>query len=172
MRASENFSWALILSLSALAAGCKKDITQQEIYSNVVYEVNPVEIYESNAEKNKQKSPEQFISLLYSDLFNETISGDALNNLAEIALSFGDKGLINTMLLENALNSPALDVPTNEEMRSNLPAFVEATYLRFYLRYPSEYEKHYFISLVEGDAGLTPELIYAAFAQSNEYLFY
>lgn len=155
-----------------LLFGCKKDITQNVVYDNVIYEINPVEVYESNADKTRQKTSEQFISILYTDLFNEPISSDGLNDFSEVMLSFGDKGLMNTMALENMLNSFEVDIPSSDEMRNDIDKFIDETYLRFYLRYPSEYEKKYFHDLIEGDAGITPELVYAAFAQSNEYLFY
>ncbi|MGB3076405.1 MAG: hypothetical protein WBB36_13830 [Chitinophagales bacterium] len=165
-------SLSALLLLSILFSGCKKDISQQVIYDNVIYEVNPVSVYANNAEKVKQKSSEQFISVLYSNLTNKSIPGDDLNNLAELALSFGDKELMNRVLLENMLGEPDIKIPTNEEMRSNIEAFVNETYLRFFLRNPTPYEKYFFKDLINKDASLTSEMVYVAFAQSNEYLFY
>lgn len=162
----------LIIMLVAFFTSCKKDIVQKTIYDNVIYNIDTVGLYSSNADKTKQKSAEQFISILYSNLTNSTIPGDDLNNIAELSYSFGDKGLINTMLLENILGSPDIQIPTDEDMRNDLDAFVQQTYLKFYLRQPSEYEKYYFKNLIVEDVGITPQMVYAAFAQSNEYLFY
>src|SRR5690242_15513673 len=94
-------SLALLLSLGS----CKKEIIQKVIYDNTIYGVTPVTLYSSNADKTKQKSPEQFISILYSNLTNQTIPADDLNHIAEITYSIGDKGLVNTMLLENFLTA-------------------------------------------------------------------
>jgi hypothetical protein len=152
-------------------SGCMKD-SQHTVYDNVIYEVNPVAVYASNADKTKQKSPEQFVSILYTNLTNKTIPGDELNNLSELMMSMGDKGLTNQMLLENFLMSTDISIPSDAEMRRNTDEFVKATYLKFFLRNPTEYEKYYFKDLISKDVTITPEMIYAAFAQSNEYLFY
>lgn len=162
----------LLLLLSLFAWSCKKDILQQTVYDNVIYEVNPVAVYASNAEKTKQKSPDQFISILYSNLTNKTLSGDALNSLSELSLSFGDKGLVNQMLLENFLKNPEISIPSTGEMRNDPDGFVQQTYLKFYLRNPTEYEKYYFKDLIQNDTLITAEMVYAAFSESNEYLFY
>ena len=89
----------IFILLSSFLWSCRKDISQQIIYDNVIYEVNPVTVYASIAEKTRQKSPEQFISILYSNLTNKTIPGDDLNNLSELSLSFGDKGLMNQVMI-------------------------------------------------------------------------
>jgi len=161
---------SLILLLSS--ASCKKDIIQKVIYDNTIYGVVPVNLYSSNADKTKQKSAEQFVSILYSNLTNQTIPADDLNHIAEVTYSIGDKGLVNTMLLENFLNSPEIEIPSMQEMRNDVGTFVLNTYLKFYLRKPSEYEKYFFTNMIETDTTITPEMVYAAFAQSNEYLFY
>ncbi len=162
----------LLFSLLFALGSCKKEQSPQVIYDNVIYEVNPVSVYANNAEKTKQKSPEHFISILFSNLTNKSIPGDELNNLSELALSFGDKELMNHILLENILADPEINVPTNEAMRSNTAEFVKETYLKFYLRNPTVYEAYFFKDLIDKDATITSEMIYAAFAQSNEYLFY
>ncbi len=161
----------IVLSISLVLSSCKKEI-QQVVYDNTVYGVNTVHLYSSNAEKTKQKSPEQFISILYSNFTNQTIPADNLNQLSELTYSIGDKGLVNTMLLENFLNAPEIDIPTQQDMRNDINSFVENTYLKFYLREPSEYEKYFCTNMIQTDTLITPEMVYAAFAQSNEYLFY
>ncbi len=153
-------------------SSCKKEIIQQTKYDNVIYEVDPVKLYQSNAEKNKQKSSVQYISILHSDLFNQSISSKDLNGQAEATLSLGDKGIANEMILYNLLNKPGVQIPTVSEMKSNVDQFIINTYQRFYLRNPTEYEKFYFRNLINTDATVTPQVIYAAFSLSNEYLFY
>lgn len=150
---------------------CKKEL-QKVIYDNTIYGVAPVNLYSSNAEKTKQKSAEQFISILYTNFTNQTIASDDLNNIAEMSYSIDDKGLVNTLLLENFLNAPQIEIPSKQEMRNDIDAFVSNTYLKFYLRKPSEYEKYFFSNMIESDTTITPEMVYSAFAQSNEYLFY
>jgi len=76
------------------------------------------------------------------------------------------------MLLENFLNAPQIEIPTKQEMRSDISTFVSNAYLKFYLRKPSEYERYFFTSMIQTDTTITPQMVYTAFAQSNEYLFY
>ncbi|MCS6917152.1 MAG: hypothetical protein RMK52_03610 [Chitinophagales bacterium] len=166
-----NASAALVSGL-LLFASCKKEIIEKQQYGQVVYEVNSTTLYQSNLEKTRLKSSEQFVSILYSDLFNETPSIKYLNDLTELFLSFGDKRLLQQLYLENLLQDPQLTLPSNAEMRSDIPAFVTDTYLRFYQRMPSEYEKYYFTQLISNDTTITPEQVYAAFIQSNEYQYY
>ncbi|HYV95581.1 MAG TPA: hypothetical protein VE978_27650 [Chitinophagales bacterium] len=163
---------AFSLLLSLFLCSCKKEVLQKVIYDNTIYGVTPVNLYLSNADKTKQKSSDQFVSILYSNLTNQTIPADDLNHISEVTYSLGDKGLVNTMLLENFLNAPQIEIPSMQEMRSDISTFVSNTYLKFYLRKPSEYEKYFFTSMIEDDTAITPEMVYAAFAQSNEYLFY
>jgi len=162
----------LITLLALTAVSCKKTTLQHTEYDNIIYEVNPVHLYESSSDKTKQKTAEEFISLLYTDLFNQTVSGDDLNRLSTLILSIGDKGLANQMILENMLNASNVDIPTTLEMQSNVDQFIDDAYVRFFLRHPTEYEKYYFKNLIANDPNIKPEMIYAAFVQSNEYLFY
>ncbi len=158
--------------LPMLFSACKKDVLKQNVYDNVYYEVTPVTLYTSNAEKNKQKSSIQYISILYSDLFHQTIPGSDLNNLGEVILSVGDKGLVNQMILERLLTLPGIQIPTQTQMNADLNSFITSAYQRFYLRNPTEYEKYYLKNLIQNDVSVTPEIVYEAFALSNEYMFY
>ncbi|MEI7803021.1 MAG: hypothetical protein WCI97_10275 [Bacteroidota bacterium] len=153
-------------------SSCKKEVLKQNVYDNVYYEVTPVTLYTNNAEKNKQKSSIQYISILYSDLFHQTIPGSDLNNLGEVILSMGDKGLANQMILERLLTLPGISIPSQTQMNADLNSFITSAYQRFYLRNPTEYEKYYLKNLIQNDASVTPEIVYAAFALSNEYMFY
>ncbi len=57
-------------------------------------------------------------------------------------------------------------------MRNDIDKFITDTYIRFYLRLPSEYERYFLKDLIQNDQEMTPELIYTSFALSNEYFFY
>lgn len=162
----------LVLMVAFVIAGCKREITEQVIYDNVVYQIEDVVVYESNVEKTKQKTPTQYISILYQDLFATPISNNELSELSELYLSIGDKGMANELLISHYLNDLSVVIPTDAQMRSDLDAFVAATYVKFYQRNPTQYEKHYLVNLIEEDLNLTPETVYTAFALSNEYQFY
>ena len=75
---------------------------------------------------------------------------------------------MNQVLLENFLGNPGIIIPTNDEMRSNPDAFVNETYLKFFLRYPTEYEKYYFKDMIIKDPDITSEMVYAvSYSQEN-----
>jgi hypothetical protein len=162
----------LLIVAVVLFASCKKTIEERVIYDNVIYEMNNVVVYSSSSEKVKQKTPVQYISILYADLFNARIPNNELNNLTLISTAIGDKTMANELILSHYLNSPNLQLPGNEEMLSNIPAFVDEVYVRFYQRNPTPYEKLYLTNLIEEDESLTVQLIYTSFVLSNEYYFY
>ena len=153
---------------------CKKDTVtiHDTTVDNYIYGVNGENLYQSNAEKNKQKSSEQYVSILYSNLFQNAIGQGDLVALSEIRTAIGDKQLADEMILNAFVNRDNVIIPTDTEMRNDVEAFIEETYLRFFLRKADPYEVYELKNEIEKDAGLTAELIYQAFALSNEYKFY
>ena len=155
-------------------SSCKKETTviNQPVVDNYIYGVNGENLYQSNVEKNKQKTTEQYISILYANLFQNSVPQSDLVELAELRVSIGDKQAADELILNNFVNSGNVTIPTDSEMRADLDKFIEETYLRFFLRKPNAYEVFELKKEIEDDADLTPELIYQAFALSNEYKFY
>lgn len=164
----------LIISLIFLLYSCKKNtqVINQKIVDNVIYEVGNEVIYQDNSEKNKQKSNTQYISILYANLFQTPISTSDLTDLSEVRIAVGDKQVVDELIINNYINDTNVQIPTNQTMRNDIEQFVEDTYIRFFLRLPNAYEKHFLKNTIESDPDLTPELIYSAFATSNEYKFY
>ena len=76
------------------------------------------------------------------------------------------------MLLSNYFNRTDFKIPTEQYMRSNIEGFVIETYKRFLLRTPSEAEKTYFIRYITNNKDVTVEMVYSAFAASDEYGYY
>lgn len=163
---------AVFILLLFVLPSCKKKVVENVQYENVIYELDTLNLYESNVNKNKQKSSTQFISVLYRDLFSSSISSSNLNELGILFSAQGDKQMATELLLSNYMNVPSVLIPTEQTMRQDIPLFVEETYIRFLLRKPTAYEKEYMTSLIEEDEGMRPELIYLGFALSNEYQFY
>jgi hypothetical protein len=154
------------LALFILAmSSCKKEY----VY---IYDVGTEVVYETNGEKNKEKSSTQFISILYSNLFQTSITQEQLNKLSELRLAIGDKQIADNLIINAYVHNGVVQIPTDATMRANVDQFVEDTYLRFFLRKPTPYEAQYMKESIETDAGMTPDLIYSAFAESNEYKFY
>lgn len=95
-----------------------------------------------------------------------------MTDLSEVRTAIGDKAVADELILNDYVHSPNVQIPTNQQMRADIDQFVEATYLRFFLRLPNAYEKHFLKNAIQNDTQLTPELIYTAFSLSNEYKYY
>lgn len=152
-------------AISAILSSCRKD-------QDLVFELNPVELYSSAAEKTKLKSTEQFISILYTNLFQQAISSEQVFELNQCLESIGDKELAREVLISNFFNHPGVILPTAEDMLAAPDAFIEETYKRFLVRLPSEAERVWMKNFILGNSLMTPELVYYSFALSNEYLYY
>ncbi|MEY4875351.1 MAG: hypothetical protein RI955_36 [Bacteroidota bacterium] len=162
----------LFVCLLAITSSCKKKIVQDKVYDNVIYDVGKVPIYQSSADKKRIKTATQFISILYADLFQNAISTQQLNELSILYSAQGDKGITTEMLVSNYMNSASIKMPTNTDMRSNIDKFITDTYVRFYLRNPTSYERYYFKNLIQTDVNITPEFVYTSLALSDEYWYY
>ena len=167
--------YVVLFFLSAITMfSCRKEttLTTNPVVDNYVYDVNGESIYQSALEKNKQKTPEQYISILYANLFQTSIPVDVLSVLGEVRTALGDKQMANELILNGFVNEPSVLILSNAEMRNNIDRFIDNTYLRFFLRSPTAYEKFELKKLIEEDNDLTPALIYQSFSLSNEYQFY
>jgi hypothetical protein len=168
------FYFLLIISITFIFYSCKKEkyIINQAIIDDYIFDVNSEPVYQSNAEKNKQKSTEQYLSIIYSNLFQQSIPQEDLTDLTLISRANGDKQMVDELIINSLINNPSVIIPTNEQMREDINSFVEDVYIRFFLRKPTAYEKYELKEEIESDPDLTAELIYTAFAISNEYKFY
>lgn len=156
----------LLASFGAIGLfSCKKTETTK-------YGVTDVSVYEDKARKNKLKSEGEYISILHTNLFQKPVSPTELYKAQSVIYSIGDKSLAYEVVLSNFFNRSGVVIPTMAEMRSNIDSFVVKTYLRFFLREPSEAEKSYFNNFIKSNPNLVPELVYTAFASSDEYAFY
>lgn len=153
------FIAAILLSIM----GCKKP---------AVYEVNPESVYPPNAEKDKLKSEEQFISILYANLFQKALSANELLEITDVIFSIGDKDLAHEVVISNLMNKPDVILPSDSLMRADIDAFMDETYERFLVRDPTEAELTWFRNFLENNPDVSAELVYFAFALSNEYLYY
>lgn len=170
-----NFKPFLLIFICMLfISACKKEITQEIVYDNIIYNIDTVPVYAASGDKDRLKTPLQYISSLYSNLYFSSIPANELDNLVIYRLSLGDKNLANEMILNAMLEDPvvASSLPSDTEMREDLDEFIELTYLRFYLRKPTEYEKYGLRQMIEDDASLTVVDVYRSFLLSNEYMFY
>lgn len=146
-------------------SACQKEIDAK-------YEVNTQKVIDDDLIKSKSKSPKQFTSILYTDIYNRAISIDFLVSTERVIESVGDKRLVNEMIISNYMNKGDKVLPTNDEMRQNIDSFIVDTYLKFFLRHPNQMERSFFKSYIESNPNVTVELVYTAFVSSDEYLYY
>jgi hypothetical protein len=143
--------------------GCQKD---------KLYEVQEETILPPNANKTKLKSDQQYIAILYANLFQSALSSDNLFEASECVQSIGDKDLVHEVLISNYMNTGGVILPTNEEMRADIDGFLTATYNRFLVRNPTEAERQFFKNYINTHPNVKPELVYFSFALSDEYQYY
>jgi len=172
----QDSKWLFCVAFVAtmLTASCKKEVIQEVVYDNIIYEVDTVPVYQSNTEKDRIKSPLQYISGLYSNLYLSSIPANVLDKLVIYRLSIGDKALVNEMILNAMLEDPAVlaVIPDDDEMRDDVEAFVKESYLRFYLRNPTAYESYSMTEMIDADPEMTVVDVFRAFLLSNEYMYY
>ena len=155
----------LIFSVLILFS-CKKE-------KNVIYQLNDVTIEQNSANKDHLKSTTEFISIAYSDIFGTVIPTNKLADLTTIYKGFGDKKLIEEMVIKNFLNEPTIQIPQiDRSSMSTINNFVTDAYKKLYNRNPDEYELWFVADLITKDDDLTAELVYYSLMTSNEYRYY
>ena len=153
----------ILLCFPLLFASCKKDD---------VYELNEVNATSYNANKNKLKSSNQFISILYANLFQEALSANELVEISSCIQSIGDKEVAHEIVLSNFMNKEGVIIPSDSIMRDDLNLFIEESYKRFFVRDITEAEREFFLSFFESHPNVSAEMVYMAFSLSNEYQYY
>ncbi len=147
-------------------SSCKKQETKYE------YAVNNENILPANVSKTRLKTTDQYVSILYANLFQKALAANSLFAISQAFDSVGDQILARQILIANLMKKTGVIIPTNAAMNADLDGFVTDTYVRFYVRNPTESEKEYIKKTILADPNLTAELVYVAFALSDEYMYY
>ena len=153
----------ILLSFPLLFSSCKKDD---------VYELNEINATSYNANKNKLKSSNQFISILHANLFQKALSANELVEISRCIESIGDKEVAHEIILSNLMNKEGVIIPSDSLMRDDLNVFIEESYKRFFVRDITEAEREFFLSFFESHPNVSAEMVYMAFSLSNEYQYY
>ncbi len=157
-------SAGLLLLLSVLVTGCKKDL--------FIYEVDPVDLSQFDGDKDREKTNQEYAAILHANLFQTALSANDLYKIDQCIQSIGDKQLAREVIISNFMNKPGVMIPSDSLMHADVDAFIIDTYNRFLVRNPTEAEKTWFRNTIAADPNVTTELIYFSFALSEEYLFY
>ena len=147
-----------------LFSSCKKD--------DPVYSINQIQANAYNANKTKLKSPSQFISILYANLFQKALSANELVEITRCIESVGDKELVHEVIISNFMSRNGVTLPSDSLMRADLEGFIEETYRRFYVRDITAAEREFFVNFFNANPDVSAEMVYTAFSLSNEYQFY
>lgn len=137
-----------------------------------IYEVQEQELYQNASEKRNLKTTAQFISIAYSDLFGTSITTDELTKFDVTLQAFGDKAILQDMIVKSMINRSGIQVVDNNAMRADIAAFTENAYLRFFNRRPTEFEAWKVKDLIEKNADITPKMVYYSLMTSDEYRYY
>jgi hypothetical protein len=156
---------AALTAVSAFLMACKKEQVG-------LYELNDVPLVSSAADKDKTKSNQQYVSILYTNLFQTALSSSDVFDLDRLFQSIGDKDVAREILISNFFNDPGVQLPTIQEMNADIDLFIENTYKRFFVRTPNEAERTWVKTFIQSNPYMTPELVFFAFALSNEYQYY
>lgn len=151
--------------LLGLLSSCKKE-------APIKYGLKSTDILTPSLNKDKAKTPAQYIAVLYVNLFQQAISTSDQVEIERLLRSIGDKRLAYELIISSYMNDPQVVLPTFTAMRGNLDLFITETYERFYVRPPSQLELEYMKNYLENNTDITPELVYFAFAISDESFFY
>lgn len=156
----------ILVSIIALSiSGCKKD-------PEPLFRLNEVPLYPTVADKDKLKTNEQFVAILHANLFQTALSANDIFDINDCIESIGDKELAREVIISNFMNKEGVVMPSIEEMNADMELFITDTYIRFFVRYPTESEKTYLKNFIESNPYMTPELVYFSFALADEYMFY
>lgn len=154
---------AIFIALSF--SSCKKETT-------FVYGVEDVDVRRGGSNKQNIKNEIEFISIAYNDIFGSSPNQSILNRLSVIYLAFGDKKLLEDLIIRNMLNNPTAQIPSDSQMRENVEQFVRDVYLRFYNRSPDEFELWKLKDFINSDPNLTVQQVYYAMMTADEYRYY
>ncbi len=157
----------VLLATVLVLGGCK----EKEEFDKI-YELDSFNALPPSAGKLKLKTDEQYISILYANLFQVGISSKRLNEMVDAIYSVGDKDIAHELIVAKFMIDPGVRMPTNAEMRADLDKFLEETYKRFLVRNISEAERQWFKNYINANPEVTVEFVYSSFALCDEYQYY
>ena len=163
----QSFSFLRILLsvfiIAAVFSSCKKEY---------IYELKDETVTQPGGSKDNVKTTTEFISIVYSDLFNTNVPTDSLLFVQQAYDAFGDKKLIEDRIVRHFLNSPAVQIPSDASMRADIPGFVNQTIEKFFNRTPDAFENYFISDIIRQNSSITPMMVYYACMTSDEYRYY
>lgn len=166
----KSLNWIMCLLSGGVLLSCL--FSCKEISKENLYELKDIEVKQNIYAKKFTKSDIEFLSVVYSDLFNRTMPSEDSKAVLELYNASGDTKTIVDMIIRNYLNRPDVIVPTSSEMRKDIKLFIRNCYKKFYIREPTQYEMNFFLNKISKNPNITPNEIFYSFLTSNEYRFF
>ena len=99
----------IVLAVFMSISSCKKD--------DPIYDINQIQSNSYNANKTKLKTPGQYISILYANLFQQALSANELVEITRCIESVGDKEIVHEVIISNFMNKTGVIMPPDWKMR-------------------------------------------------------
>lgn len=138
-----------------------------------LFEVDKVEVEQSNAEKNQLKTDIEFVSIAYNDLYGSNIPQNQLEEIITSYKSFGDKSLVIELIIKKFILDDGSDIPSLLRIsRESVDSFVVDAYEKLYNRSPNAFEKWHMTELILNNGSIDAEMVYFSMMTANEYRYY
>ena len=138
-----------------------------------LFEVDNVEVQQSDADKNRLKTDIEFVSIAYNDLYGSNIPQNQLEEIITSYKSFGDKSLVIELIIKKFILDESSDIPNLLRLsRESVESFVVEAYEKLYNRTPNAFEKWHMTELIMDNTIIDAEMIYFSMMTSNEYRYY
>ncbi|MCX6352922.1 MAG: hypothetical protein NTX03_13855 [Bacteroidetes bacterium] len=155
----------IILGLFVGLLACSKEIQK-------IFEVQTQPVSLTNINKTALKKQIEYISTAYSDVFGKAMPADELSITLNCYAGLEDKDLVTDRIIRSYLNRGNLVLPASTQLRKDIPAFINATYDKFYHRPPTEMENYKMTEMIKADTKITAANVYYSFLTSDEYKYH
>ncbi|MGC6490576.1 MAG: hypothetical protein ACON5E_04780 [Flavobacteriales bacterium] len=138
-----------------------------------LFEVDKVEVEQTNADKNRLKTDIEFVSIAFNDLYGTNIPQNQLEEIITSYKSFGDKSLVIELIIKKFILDEGSAIPNLLRIsRESVELFVVEAYEKLYNRTPNAFEKWHMTELIMNNSSVDAEMVYFSMMTANEYRYY
>jgi hypothetical protein len=148
-----------IVLLVIFAAGCHSKKTD---LGEIVVRSIPLK-------KQHYKTHDQFIQIAYIDLFNKTIEPQRLERVKQLFDSQGDDDINYDLFIKELIKEASPGLPPDAVMKGDPGKFADQSYLKFFGRHPSGYEKKILVDEINNNKSVSVSRIYYILMTTEEY---
>lgn len=138
-----------------------------------IFEVDKVEVEQTNADKNRLKTDIEFVSIAFNDLYGTNIPQNQLEEIITSYKSFGDKSLVIELIIKKFILDEGSAIPNLLRIsRESVELFVVEAYEKLYNRTPNTFEMWHMTELIMNNSSVDAEMVYFSMMTANEYRYY